>query len=338
MNENLSLTHEELLICERLRSLRMSGMADAFESQMLDPNADLAPFIERFTEIVNHEWQIRYDKKFKRYLKQAHLRYPDADLDETIYDPARKLDTDAIERLATCHWIDEGKNLLITGMTSSGKTHLSNALCISALRQLKTVRYIRANTLMLELEQARLKSTYLEYVTALSKLDLLAIDDFGLMELDLDKCRDLFEVIDGRDGRRSTIIISQFPIKSWFDLFREHTYADACLARITDKRHSYRLEMMNILALQYPDSGKLSTDVPDVDTGIDWLVYLARYSQQCQAQSHFVVRSRLDIVENTEIMVGPNQSFYCGTLRPDCRPFRTGIFKMNGISMREAEK
>ena len=176
MNENLSLTHEELLICERLRSLRMSGMADAFESQMLDPNADLAPFIERFTEIVNHEWQIRYDKKFKRYLKQAHLRYPDADLDETIYDPARKLDTDAIERLATCHWIDEGKNLLITGMTSSGKTHLSNALCISALRQLKTVRYIRANTLMLELEQARLKSTYLEYVTALSKLDLLAID------------------------------------------------------------------------------------------------------------------------------------------------------------------
>lgn len=175
-----------------------------------------------------------------------HLRYPYADLDETIYDPARKLDTDAIERLATCHWIDEGKNLLLTGMTSSGKTHLSNALCISPLRQLKTVRYIRANTLMLELEQARLKSTYLEYVTALSKLDLLTIDDFGLMELNLDKCRDLFEVIDGWDGRRSTIIISQFTIKSWFDLFREHTYADACLVRITDKRHSYRLEMNGI--------------------------------------------------------------------------------------------
>ena len=71
---------------------------------------------------------------------------------------------------------------------------------------------------------------------------------------------------------------------------------------------------MTILALQYPDSGKLSTDVPDVDTGIDWLVYLAQYSLQCQAQSRFVVRSRLDIVENTEIMAGPNQSFYCGTL------------------------
>ena len=83
---------------------------------------------------------------------------------------------------------------------------------------------------------------------------------------------------------------------------------------------------MNILVLQYCASGKLSTDVPDVDTGIDWLVYLAQYFQLCQAQSHFVVRSRLDIIENTEIMAGPNQAFYCGTLRPDCHPFRSGIF------------
>lgn len=91
---------------------------------------------------------------------------------------------------------------------------------------------------MLELEQVRQKSTYLEYVTTLSKLDL--------MELNLDKCHDLFKVIDGRNERSSTIIISQFPIKSCFDLFREHTYADVYLARIINKRHSYRLETNGI--------------------------------------------------------------------------------------------
>ena len=236
----------EIITCERLRQLKMSGMADAFEKQMNDPNASLTSFEERFAQIVEHEWQLRYDKKFNRLLKQARLRYPSADIDETVDDPARKLDADAIRKLSECHWIDEGKNLLITGMTSSGKTYLSNALCISALRQMKTVRYVRANTLMLELEQARMNTEYLEYVTSLARFDVLAIDDFGLMELDLDKCRDLFEVIDGRDGRRSTIIISQLPVKSWFDLFKEHTFADACLARITDKRHCYRLEMNGI--------------------------------------------------------------------------------------------
>ena len=94
-----------------------------------------------------------------------------------IDDLARKLDTTSIERLAACHWIDEGKNLLITGMTSSGKTYLCNALCGCALQQLKAVRYIRASKLMLELEQARLQTTYLDYVTNLSKVDLLAIKD-----------------------------------------------------------------------------------------------------------------------------------------------------------------
>ena len=241
-----TLNAEEIALCERLRSLKLSGMADALETQLMDPNADLVPFMERFSTIVNQEWQIRYNKKFSKFMKKAQLRYPDAAMDETIYDPARKLDTASIERLDTCHWIDEGKNLLITGMTSSGKTYLCNALCVSAIQQFKTVRYIRANILMLELEQARLQTTYLDYVSSLAKLDLLAIDDFGLMDLDLDKCRDLFEVIDGRDGRKSTIIVSQFPIHTWFDLFQEHTYADACLARITDKRHSYRLEMNGI--------------------------------------------------------------------------------------------
>jgi len=246
MNTTPSLTSEEILICERLRSLRMSGMADAYAQDLSDPNIDLVPFDERLARLVNSEWELRNNKKFNRLLKKAHLRYPEADLDESLYDPARKLDTVTIERLSNCHWVDEGKNLLITGMTSSGKTYLANALCIVDLHQSKTVRYIRANTLMLELEHERLKNTYLEAITALNKLDLLAIDDFGLMDLDVDKCRDLFEVIDGREGRRSTIIVSQFPVKAWFDIFKDRTYADACLARMTDKHHSYRLEMNGI--------------------------------------------------------------------------------------------
>ena len=73
------------------------------------------------------------------------------------------------------------------------------------------------------------------------------------------------------------------------------------------------VSILNILALQYRDSGKLSTDVPDVDTGIDWLVYLAQYSLQCQAQSRFAVHSRLDFVANSETMGASNQTFYSST-------------------------
>lgn len=236
-------TVEETILIERLRSFRIPGMVEEFKKQLQDPNVELLPFQERFARLVNAEWFKRYNKKFNDKLKKAGLKYKDADLDESLYDTARMLDTQTIELLAKCKWIDEGKNLLITGMSGSGKTYLSNALCIAALRQLKDVHYIRTGILMRELDRARKKDTYLEYVEEKLSLDLLVIDDFGLIEFDLDKCRDLFEVIDGRDGRRSTIIVSQFPVKKWYDLFADMTYAEACLSRITDKKHTYRLEM-----------------------------------------------------------------------------------------------
>ena len=79
-----------------------------------------------------------------------------------------------------------------------------------------------------------------DYVNQMASYDLLVIDDFGLMELDVAKCRDLFEVIESRDCRKSTMIVSQFPVKRWWDFFKDNTYADACLSRMTSR--AYRLE------------------------------------------------------------------------------------------------
>lgn len=234
---------DEMMAIEHLRKLRLPGMVAALEEQLRDPNADLKPFTQRFCQIVDQEWTMRYDKKFIKYLKQANLRFPTADLDDTIHDPARQLDVESITMLNTCSWIDEGRDLLITGKSSSGKTYLCCALAISALRQLKTVRYFKASRLIGLLADARLNQQYFDFLDSLSKYDLLVIDDFGLMALDLDQCRDLFEVIDSRDGRKSTAVISQLPVQDWFDLFQENTYADACLTRLTDKRRSYRLVM-----------------------------------------------------------------------------------------------
>ena len=239
--KKIQLSAEELIIIDRLKQMKMSGMAEAYENQLINPNSDLLGFYERFSDIVNYEWELRFNKKFNRFLKKATLRYPQASFDDTIYEPDRMLDTETIERLSTCKWLDEGRNLLITGATGAGKSYLSNALCISAIRLFKTVKYIRANTMMSEMDQARVKGTYLDYVNRMAKLDMLVIDDFGLMELDLDKCRDFFEVIDSRDNNHSTVVVSQLPVKSWYDLFADNTYADACLDRIIHK--AYRLEL-----------------------------------------------------------------------------------------------
>lgn len=240
MNKTTNTTCDYKELISELKAMKLSAMADTLEKQLVDPNSNLKTFDERIQEIISDEWNLRYSKKYTRFLKKATLKYPEADFDDSLYDADRCLDTLTIERLATNGWIDEHRNLLITGSTGSGKTYIANALCVSAMRQFKTVRYIKSSTLIHELEQASVKGEYLLYTKKLVALDLLVIDDFGLMELDIDKCRNLFEVIDSRDCFKSTMVISQIPVSSWYDMFQDNTYADACMDRIIHK--AYRLE------------------------------------------------------------------------------------------------
>lgn len=237
----ICLSTDDYALCEKLKRMRFSGMAQALEEVLSDPNADLIPFREKVSKLVDAEWELRYNKKLNRFIKKATLKYPAADLDETIYDPERQLDVRVIEELSKCDWIEQGRNLMITGQTGSGKSYLANALGISALRQFKTVKYIRASQLIDNLNRAEALDTYREELALLVSFDLLVIDDFGLMQLDLNKCRNLFEVLESRDPGKSTMVVSQFPVSSWYDLFQEHTYADACLNRLLN--NAYRLEM-----------------------------------------------------------------------------------------------
>lgn len=84
-------------------------------------------------------------------------------------------------------------------------------------------------------------NTYLKALDQIAKLGLLILDDIGLMNLDIHSCRIFFEVLDSRDQNESIIFLSQYPVKNWFSLFENATYADASLSRATGK--TYRLDI-----------------------------------------------------------------------------------------------
>ena len=76
MTDILSTGDYEL--CSKLKAMRFSGMAEALEELLRDPNSDLIPFREKVGRLVDAEWDLRYNKKLNRFIKKATLKYPHA--------------------------------------------------------------------------------------------------------------------------------------------------------------------------------------------------------------------------------------------------------------------
>jgi len=53
---------------------------------------------------------------------------------------------------------------------------------------------------------------------------------------------DFLEIIEDRHAKRSTIIASQLPVASWFDVIGEAVIADAILDRIVHASHRFELK------------------------------------------------------------------------------------------------
>lgn len=225
----------------QMREMKMTNMANKLGEMVEDSNFGLRQPIDVIKELIGFEYTSRKSRKFNRLLARAHLKFPTASLDPSLKDPDRKIDMKTIQSLSECQWIREDKNLLVTGKTGTGKTYIMNALAICALQKEIHVLYTKASLMISELSDAQYKGSYAQILKKYTDVDLLIIDDFGLMSLDIQKCQQLFEVLDAREGNKSVAVISQLPVQKWYDLFQNNVYADACMSRLIG--NSYRLKL-----------------------------------------------------------------------------------------------
>ncbi len=104
-----------------------------------------------------------------------------------------------------------------------------------------SVRYERTSRLLDGLRIARGDGSFGKKLIGLAKADLLILDDFGLKPLAPHERHDLLEIIEDRQGNRSTLITSQLPVANWHEYLNDPTVADALLDRLLS--HAHRLEL-----------------------------------------------------------------------------------------------
>jgi len=225
---------------DKLADLKLTGMLQALQEQrQLSEYGELS-FEERLGLLVDREMLLRQNRQTGARMKKAALRQ-DAAMEDIDFRHPRGLDRSVILSLAACQWIRNRRNCLITGPTGVGKTYLACALAQKSCREGFSARYVRVGRLVSEFAAARLDGSYLQKLRALSQVDLLVLDDWGVTPLTDDNRRDLLEILDDRYDRKSTLVTSQIPVEGWHAYLSDPTLADAILDRLVHNAHRIAL-------------------------------------------------------------------------------------------------
>jgi hypothetical protein len=145
---------------DKLHALKLPALAQAWTEQQ--QNAELAAlgFDERLGLLVEAEWLARENKRLARALQEAKLKLPQACLEAIDYPARRELDKAVIRQLATCRWIDEHQQVLVTGATGTGKSFIACALAHQACRRGYRAYYVEAAWAAIRTKDSALGARY----------------------------------------------------------------------------------------------------------------------------------------------------------------------------------
>lgn len=225
---------------EQLKTLKLSGMYEHYSEIVKMPTHELPDTHELLAMLTQSEYLYRTNRKTQMYVKDARFRYQ-ASMEGIDYHPDRNLNKNQLQALATCDFIEKGENIIITGATGCGKSYIATALGYRACNLGYKTLYLNMPKLDEFLLMSEADATKMKFLNKLSRTSLLILDDFGLTPMNQRLRMALLQVMEDRYERKSIIITSQLPFKTWYEYIGEPTLADAIIDRLSASAN--RLEL-----------------------------------------------------------------------------------------------
>jgi len=235
---------------EKLHTMRMRGMADAFTQQQEDTQTTQLSFEERFGLLVDRQWNWRQNRILERRLREARLQGP-ACMEDIDYRAARGLDKQVLRSLIQdSDWVRRHQHIFLVGATGLGKTYLARAFGQKACRDGFTAYFATAAQLFRELELARADGSYAKKLRALGQVDALIVDEWAMAPLADAERRAFLEICDERYQSRATLLTSQLPVARWHGQIGDPTVADSIMDRLVHAAHRLDLQGESIRKLR----------------------------------------------------------------------------------------
>jgi len=156
------------------------------------------------------------------------------------------LDKALVLELARLDFVRRHDDLVITGKSGTGKSHLLKALGLRACVHGISLRFARCVDLVADLHAGLADNTYPMRLKAWARPDLLILDDVGLGQVrqhddEPTAAHTLFNLIDRRHGKLSTAVTSNIDLREWGRYLGDATVAAAILDRLA--MHAIRIDI-----------------------------------------------------------------------------------------------
>ena len=220
--------HDE--IPEYCRLLKLGGIAESFEEAEEDAQ-DYEEFLHR---ILEQQLERVDANALKSRIRRAKFPYPKY-LEDLETDCLPKAMKQYLPELATLKFINDGRNLIMTGNPGTGKTHIAIGLGMKACEAGYKVLYTTVPLLVTELKECNDNKKLRTYERRFEKYDLVIADELGYISFDREAADLLFNCLSLRAAGRSTIVTSNLSFSRWSEIFGDPAITGAIVDRLTYK-------------------------------------------------------------------------------------------------------
>jgi DNA replication protein DnaC len=164
------------------------------------------------------------------------------------------LNVQLVKDLMNLDFIRTGRPVLLLGKPGTGKTHLAIAYGHLAALAGYTVRYFPASKLLLSLYACLADASTDRLVARLARLHLLIIDDLRDLPPRAEYASLLYDVIDARYQRRSTIVSSNLSVEQWGAALGNPSLTASLVDRLMERGHVINIKRGRSYRTHGPDA------------------------------------------------------------------------------------
>lgn len=223
------------MLNERIRrnagELRLHGIAESPDVLVDRAEASDLGYREFLDLVLESEVGVLEGRRYAQRLKQAALPHHKT-LEEFDVSFQPELDPKRIAELRSLRFIERKVSALILGPPGVGKSHLSVGIAMEALARGYLVRYTTLDDLVRHLRKADALGKLASKLTQLQRPHLLVLDEAGYVPLDRADANRLFQVVNRRYTKGSTIVTSNKNVNEWAQTFGDEVLAAAILDRL----------------------------------------------------------------------------------------------------------